>query len=139
MLFFIYRTIICPQISVLSRIKSVPYFKKLTGIPNLSCFRNHLNLKTQKIVDINRSWRSDIPSSFFFFCTHSKSRREYIKFASSLSPYLHVKKLYSSWTNFNEIWYWKMLLKFIRSLYFRQKFYKYNGPSTWRFVGACRV
>jgi hypothetical protein len=37
---------------------------------------------------------------FLCFCAHSKSCREFIEIASSVSPYLHTKKLYSSWKNF---------------------------------------
>jgi hypothetical protein len=57
---------------------------------------------------------------FLCFCAHSKSGREFIKTDSSVSPYLHTNKLYSSWKNFDEIWYWKFLLKFFRIFKFRQ-------------------
>jgi hypothetical protein len=57
---------------------------------------------------------------FLCFCAHSKSWGEFIKTASSVSPYLHTKKLYSSWKNFDEIWYWKVLLNFFRIFKFRQ-------------------
>jgi len=33
--------------------------------------------KTQKIVDINRSWRFDIPSSFFVLCAFEIVARVY--------------------------------------------------------------
>jgi len=110
-IFYLENNILSPNFNASSN-KIFALFK--TTIWNSKPILLHKSFESQNTKDcwhksIMKFWHSEL---FVCFCAHSKSRRGSIKIASSVSPYLHTKKLYSSWTNFNEIWYWKFLLKF---------------------------
>jgi len=67
-----------------------------------------------------------------FLGTSAKLRKAVASFVISVRPSVRMEKLGSHWTDFHEIWYLSIFLKYVEKIQVSLKSDKNNGYFTWR-------